>query len=75
MRTLMRRWYLGLLPLIAACDITEVQAPALPLEEEVGEPFVESLDAATLHLGGVDRLRSGLLQAPHPRTQDVGLAP
>jgi len=48
MRTLTRRWYLGLLPLIAACGITDVQAPALSFDEEVGEPFVEALDAATL---------------------------
>ncbi|MGE0160797.1 MAG: hypothetical protein AB7T31_15445 [Gemmatimonadales bacterium] len=48
MRTLWRRWPLGLLPVVAACGITDVQAPALLIDEEVGEPFVEALDAAGL---------------------------
>ncbi|MEQ1857112.1 MAG: DUF5666 domain-containing protein [Longimicrobiales bacterium] len=48
MRTLMRGWLVGLLPLIAACGVTDVQAPALMLDEEIGEPFVEALDAAGL---------------------------
>jgi hypothetical protein len=33
---------------MAACDITDVQAPALVLDEELGEPFVEDIDGAGL---------------------------
>jgi len=48
MRTLKRALYTGLLPWVAACGITDVQAPAMIFDEEVGEPFVEALDAAGL---------------------------
>jgi hypothetical protein len=46
MRTYMSRGCLSLLPILAACGITDVQAPALLTDEEVGEPWVETLDAA-----------------------------
>jgi len=46
MRQHMIRLCLGLLPILAACGITDVQAPGLELWQEVGEPFVETLDAA-----------------------------
>jgi hypothetical protein len=48
MRAMRRSWYLALTAVTAACGITDVQAPALQLDEEIGEPFVESLDAAAL---------------------------
>ncbi|MGE0159762.1 MAG: hypothetical protein AB7T31_10155 [Gemmatimonadales bacterium] len=48
MRALTRGWHLCLLAAMTACDITDVQAPAIVLDEEVGEPFVEEVDAASL---------------------------
>jgi hypothetical protein len=45
---LSKRWHLGLLPIVAACGITDVEESSLNLDEEIGEPFVETLDAAGL---------------------------
>lgn len=45
MRMLPKSWLLGLLPLVAACGITDIETPELPSD---GDSFVEVLDAAAL---------------------------